>query len=93
MVVSRRPIFSDTQVSFEGPTLHWYRSQEERDKFTDWLNLKERLLIRFRSIRKGSLYGRFLRIQKTSSVEEYQNLFDKLVAPLSDIQEKIVDQG
>ena len=57
-------------ISFEGPALNWYRSQEERDKFTCWLNLKERLLIRFRSSREGSLYGRFLRIQQESSVEE-----------------------
>ena len=56
-------------ISFEGPALNWYRSQEERDKFTCWLNLKERLLIRFRSSREGSLYGRFLRIQQESSVE------------------------
>ena len=28
-------------ISFEGPTLNWYRSQEEREKFTDWTNLKE----------------------------------------------------
>ena len=35
-------------ISFEGLDLNWYRSQEERDKFTDWLNLKELLLIRFR---------------------------------------------
>lgn len=34
-------------ISFEDPALNWYRSQEERDKFTDWLNLKEQLLIRF----------------------------------------------
>ena len=25
-------------ISFEGPALNWYRSQEERDKFTDWAN-------------------------------------------------------
>ena len=32
-------------ISFEGPTLNWYRSQEEREKFTDWTNLKERVLV------------------------------------------------
>ena len=34
-------------ISFEGPALNWYRSQEERDKFAYWSNLKERVLIRF----------------------------------------------
>ena len=77
-------------ISFEGPALNWYRSQEERDKFADWANLKERVLIRFRSTREGSLYGRFLRIQQTTTVEEYRNLFDKLVAPLSDLADKVV---
>ncbi|KAA0056333.1 transposon Tf2-1 polyprotein isoform X1 [Cucumis melo var. makuwa] len=28
-------------VSFDGPALNWYRSQEERDKFTSWSNMKE----------------------------------------------------
>ena len=59
-------------ISFEGPVLNWYRSQEERDKFIDWTNLKERVLVRFRSTREGSLYGRFLRIQQTTTVEEYR---------------------
>ena len=79
-------------ISFEGPTLNWYRSQEEREKFVDWANMKERVLIRFQSVREGSLYGRFLRIQQTTTVEEYRNLFDKWVAPLSDLLEKVVEE-
>ena len=79
-------------ISFEGPALNWYRSQEERDKFIDWANLKERVLVRFRSTREGSLYGRFLRIQQITTVEEYRNLFDKLVVPLSDLPEKVVEE-
>ena len=58
-------------ISFEGPALNWFRSQEEREKFIDWANIKERLLERFRSSREGSLYGRFLRIQQTTTVDEY----------------------
>ncbi|KAA0043205.1 transposon Tf2-1 polyprotein isoform X1 [Cucumis melo var. makuwa] len=68
-------------ISFEGSTLNWYRSQEEHEKFTDWTNMKKRLLIQFQSIREGSICGRFLRNKQESTVEEYQNLFDKLVAP------------
>ena len=81
-----------TTISFEGTALNWYRSQEERDKFVDWVNLKERVLVRFRSTKEGSLYGRFLRIQHTTTVEEYRNLFDKLVAPLSDMADKVVEE-
>ena len=79
-------------ISFEGPALNWYRSQEEQEKFTDWANLKERVLIRFRSTREGSLYGRFLRIQQTTTVEEYRIFFDKWVAPLSNLPEKVVEE-
>lgn len=32
-----------------------------------------------------------MRIKQESTVEEYQNLFDKLVAPLPDLQEKVVE--
>ena len=52
----------------------------------------ERLLVRFRSSREGSLYRRFLRIQQTTTMDEYQNLFDKWVAPLSDLLEKVVEE-
>lgn len=41
-------------ISFEGSTLNWYRSQEH-EKFTDWTNMKKRLLIQFQSIREGSI--------------------------------------
>ena len=79
-------------ISFEGPALNWYRSQEEWEKFVDWANMKDRLLVHFRSVREGSLYGRFLCIQQKKTVEEYRNLFDKWVAPLSDLLEKVVEE-
>ena len=38
------------------------------------------------------MYDRFFQIQQTTTVEEYQNLFDKLVAPLSDLPKKVVEE-
>ncbi|KAL0545306.1 hypothetical protein IC582_015184 [Cucumis melo] len=78
-------------ISFDGPALNWYRSQEEREKFTSWLNLKERLLVRFRSSRDGTILGKFLRVKQESTVDDYRNLFDKLVAPLSDVPDPVVE--
>ncbi|XP_031745972.1 uncharacterized protein LOC116406393 [Cucumis sativus] len=79
-------------ISFEGPALNWYRAQEERDKFTGWHNLKERLLVRFRSSREGSICGQFLRIKQQTTVEEYRNEFDRLMAPLADLQDRVVEE-
>ncbi|KAA0041878.1 transposon Tf2-1 polyprotein isoform X1 [Cucumis melo var. makuwa] len=56
-----------------------------------WMNLKERPLVRFRSSRDGTILGKFLQIKQENTVEEYRNLFDKLVAPLSDVQEEVVE--
>ena len=78
-------------VSFDGPALNWFRSQEERDKFTSWTNLKERMLVRFRSSKDRTISAQFLRIKQESTMEEYRNLFDKLVAPLSDLPERLVE--
>lgn len=39
-------------VSFDGVASDSYRSQEERDPFKDWAELKQRLLVHFRSVRK-----------------------------------------
>ncbi|KAA0038184.1 transposon Tf2-1 polyprotein isoform X1 [Cucumis melo var. makuwa] len=79
-------------ISFDGPSLDWFRSQEERDKFKDWSDLKIQLLERFRSIREGSLYGRFFAIKQTTTVEEYLNLFDRLVVPLSDLSNRVLEE-
>ncbi|KAA0037390.1 ty3-gypsy retrotransposon protein [Cucumis melo var. makuwa] len=78
-------------ISFDGPALNWYRSQEEREKFISWSNLKERLLVRFRSSRDGTVLGKFLRVKQETIVDEYRNLFDKLVAPLSDVPDPVVE--
>ncbi|KAA0046241.1 Ty3/gypsy retrotransposon protein [Cucumis melo var. makuwa] len=80
-------------ISFDGPALHWYRSQEEREKFLNWSNLKERLLVRFRSSRDGTILGKFLRVKQETTVDEYRNLFDKLVAPLSDVLDSVVEDA
>ncbi|TYJ98848.1 transposon Tf2-1 polyprotein isoform X1 [Cucumis melo var. makuwa] len=77
-------------VSFDGPTLNWFRSQEERDRFTSWSNMKERLLVRFRSNKDGTISGQFLRVKQESTVEEYINLFDKMVAPVNDLPERVI---
>ncbi|KAL0540117.1 hypothetical protein IC582_024347 [Cucumis melo] len=78
-------------ISFDGPALHWYRSQEEREKFLSWSNLKERLVVRFRSSRDRTVLGKFLRVKQETTVDEYRNLFDKPVAPLSDVADSIVE--
>ncbi|TYK05484.1 transposon Tf2-1 polyprotein isoform X1 [Cucumis melo var. makuwa] len=44
-----------------------------------------------RSSRDGTILGKFLRIKQETTIEEYHNLFDKLVAPLSNVQEKVVE--
>lgn len=40
-------------ISFDGPTLDRYRSQEEQDKFKDWAYLKLRLLKDFVQFEKA----------------------------------------
>lgn len=103
MAIQSRSILPNTQtqrigeddvsvISFDGPVLYWYRSQEEREKFKNCSDLKRRLLERFHSIREGSIYGRFFAIKQTSTVEEYQNLFDKLVAPLTYLSDRVREE-
>lgn len=58
----------------------------------NWLKLKEQLLVRFRSVREGSICCQFLRIRQESSVEEYRNQFDKLMAPLSNLQDRVIEE-
>ncbi|KAA0050629.1 transposon Tf2-1 polyprotein isoform X1 [Cucumis melo var. makuwa] len=78
---------------FAGKTqIHgFFTPKEEREKFLSWSNLKERLLVRFRSSRDGTVLGKFLRVKQETTVDEYRNLFDKLVAPLSDVPDSVVE--
>lgn len=46
-------------ISFEEATLDWFGCKEEGEPFKDWKELKERLLVRFHSSRKGSMCAIF----------------------------------
>ncbi|KAA0045922.1 transposon Tf2-1 polyprotein isoform X1 [Cucumis melo var. makuwa] len=69
-------------ISFDRATLDWYRSHEDRDLFVNWEDLKRRLIVQFRSGREGSILGRILTIKQETTMEEYRNSFDKLVAEM-----------
>lgn len=40
-------------LSFDGVALAWYRYHENRVRFTNWENLRTRLLNRFRKLKEG----------------------------------------
>ena len=44
------------------------------------------MLTHFRTIRDGSLVGRFLTIKQESTVEKYRNRFDKYLTPMAFLQ-------
>ncbi|KAA0049930.1 transposon Tf2-1 polyprotein isoform X1 [Cucumis melo var. makuwa] len=44
-----------------------------------------------RSSRDGTILGKFLQVKQESTVDDYRNLFDKLVAPLSDVPDPVVE--
>ncbi|KAA0063300.1 Ty3/gypsy retrotransposon protein [Cucumis melo var. makuwa] len=79
-------------ISFDGPALDWYRSQEEREAFKGWQDLKQKMLVRFRSICDGTLVGRFLTIKQETTVEEYRNRFDKYLAPVAFLQPVVLEE-
>lgn len=80
------------EISFDGAALDWYRSHEERDPFKDWVELKQRLLVHFRLVREGPICGQFLAIKQETTVEEYCNLFDKLVALLPHLLKEVLEE-
>ncbi|KAA0042929.1 transposon Tf2-1 polyprotein isoform X1 [Cucumis melo var. makuwa] len=41
---------------------------------------------------EGSICGQFLRIRQESGVEEYRNQFDKLMAPVSDLPYRVIEE-
>lgn len=48
--------------------------------------------MRFRSSREGSICGQFQRIKQQTTVEEYRNEFDRLMVPLADLQDRVVEE-
>ncbi|KAA0041765.1 ty3-gypsy retrotransposon protein [Cucumis melo var. makuwa] len=79
-------------ISFDGPALDWYRSYDAREPFKDWADLEQRLLTRFCTIGEGTLLGRFLNIKQESTVEEYCNRFDRYLAPVSFLQQVVLEE-
>ncbi|KAA0060521.1 snRNA-activating protein complex subunit 4 [Cucumis melo var. makuwa] len=73
-------------------SLDWYRSQEEREAFVGWDDLKQKMLVRFRATREGTLVGRFLTIKQETIVEEYRNRFDKLLAPVAFLPTVVLEE-
>ncbi|TYK00327.1 transposon Tf2-1 polyprotein isoform X1 [Cucumis melo var. makuwa] len=79
-------------ISFDGPALDWYRSQEEREAFAGWDDLKQRMLLRFWATKEGTLVGRFLTIKQETTVEEYRNRFDKLLASVAFLPAVVLEE-
>ncbi|TYK00067.1 ty3-gypsy retrotransposon protein [Cucumis melo var. makuwa] len=78
--------------SFDGPALGWYRSQNERESFTSWDDLKQKMLRRFQTIRDGTLVDRFFTVKQESMMEEYRNRFDKYLALIAFLQTVVLEE-
>ncbi|KAA0034820.1 ty3-gypsy retrotransposon protein [Cucumis melo var. makuwa] len=50
------------------------------------------MLVRFRATREGTLVGRFLTIKQKTTVEEYRNRFDKLLAPVAFLPTMVLEE-
>ncbi|KAA0067257.1 transposon Tf2-1 polyprotein isoform X1 [Cucumis melo var. makuwa] len=50
------------------------------------------MLVRFRATREGTLVGRFLTIKQETTVEEYRNRFDKLLAPVASLPTVVLEE-
>lgn len=57
----------------------------------DWAELKRLILERFRPSQEGSLYEKFLALQKESIVREYRLNFEVLAAPLIGVPEQVLE--
>lgn len=80
-----------TAVSFAGAALHWYRWAEGREPFTNWRNLKYRMLEKFRPSQEGSLCARFLAVKQEGNVAEFRKQFETLAAPLPHLAEEMLE--
>uniref|UniRef100_A0A9I9EES2 Uncharacterized protein n=1 Tax=Cucumis melo TaxID=3656 RepID=A0A9I9EES2_CUCME len=63
----------DAVIRFDGTTLDWSRSKEERNAFKHWLELKQRLLIRFRAVKEEPICRRFLASNRKQSWKVNKN--------------------
>ena len=79
-------------ISFDDLALDWYQAQEELEVFKNWADLKERMLVQFRSIREGTLVGRFFSIKQKMNVEDYRNRFDRYLALVAFLQTVVLEE-
>ncbi|KAA0038942.1 transposon Tf2-1 polyprotein isoform X1 [Cucumis melo var. makuwa] len=65
--------------------------RDERYFQINKLSDSEKMLVSTISFGGHALNWKFLRVKQETTVDEYQNLFDKLVAPLSDVPDPVVE--
>lgn len=78
-------------ISLEGDALAWYPWSENRQKITDWNNLKIRIFVHFRPSHEGGLCVRFLSIKQEGTMAEYCQTFEAWSAPLPHLAEEILE--
>lgn len=76
-------------VSLDGDALLWYQWEHRRRPIHRWEEIKALLLKEFRPSVTGTLYGQWMDLRQTGSVEEYRRKFIELIAPLEGITEEV----
>lgn len=77
-------------VSMEGDALRWYTFESRRHPTRTWLELKAKVLAKFRPTSAGTLHEQSLATTQTTTVAEYQRMFIELASPLNDVPESIM---
>lgn len=61
-----------TIISFEGEALVWFKYENRRRQFLNWVEIRSQMICRFRPSPESSMYEEFLSIKQEGSVREYK---------------------
>ncbi|CAA7061596.1 unnamed protein product [Microthlaspi erraticum] len=75
-------------ITLQGPALHWFNREMQREPFCDWCQFKQRMIARFNQKLEENPRMRFFALKQRGSVADYVNEFEELTTIVTGVEEE-----
>ncbi|CAA7015063.1 unnamed protein product [Microthlaspi erraticum] len=75
-------------ITLQGPALHWFNREIQREPFSDWCQFKRRMIPRFNQKLEENPRMRLFALKQRGSVADYVNEFEELTTIVTGVEEE-----
>ena len=91
MHMNEQQMLVTTIIGLDGDALTWFQWENQRRPITSWLNLKQQLLLHFRSSPVGSVLEEMLFVTQTTTVRDYRHPWELLASRVPDVPDHVFE--